>query len=301
MTVRKAAIHPAVKIRGWTAGAQASEPSVTGNAGNGKVTYTYAKKGTAKFSKTVPGDAGAYTVKATVEETGNYLGGEATADFTVAEPEPETVVWDMDILAKLGLKTGERFSKGGVTLICLKGVVNGDEKGASFNGYNFKDDSFRFESERAIVRIEITGRVHTLKWSGAEHTAKSVVWTGDSFRIDFGKHMDRVTKIVFTLGEGERQPIPEADFATPAALKRVGEEAFMGIGATSVRVSDKVKTLGSRAFAKCPNLRRIYIPETVKEIPDDLLKGCKNVTVYGRSDAVRRFAEKNGYKYVEVK
>ena len=87
VTIAKAAITPTVSIEGWTYGESAKTPGVTGNSGNGTVTYRYAAKGTSEFSETAPTNAGEYTVKATIAETANYLGGEATADFTISQAD----------------------------------------------------------------------------------------------------------------------------------------------------------------------------------------------------------------------
>jgi hypothetical protein len=81
------AITPVVSITGWTYGATANIPSVSGNTGNGDVTYSYAVKGTTVFGADVPTDAGDYTVKAVVAAAGHYLGGEATANFTIAKAQ----------------------------------------------------------------------------------------------------------------------------------------------------------------------------------------------------------------------
>ncbi len=72
-----------VSIDNWRVGETASTPSVEGNEGNGAVTYTYAVQGTETFSGTKPTTAGSYTIKVTVAETANYLGGVATAEFTI--------------------------------------------------------------------------------------------------------------------------------------------------------------------------------------------------------------------------
>ncbi|MBQ7670038.1 MAG: hypothetical protein IJS45_04885, partial [Clostridia bacterium] len=92
-TVAKADIAPTVSIEGWTYGQEANAPSVSGNTGNGAVTYTYATKDSDSFSATVPTNAGNYTVKATVAATTNYNGGTATAEFTIAKADsvPATV------------------------------------------------------------------------------------------------------------------------------------------------------------------------------------------------------------------
>ena len=84
--IDKASITPAVTINGWTYGQAANTPTVTGNTGNGDVTYQYKVKDANDntYSETVPTDANNYTVKAIVATTANYQGGEATADFTIS-------------------------------------------------------------------------------------------------------------------------------------------------------------------------------------------------------------------------
>ena len=79
------AISPKVSIAGWTYGATASTPAVTGNTGNGEVAYTYAPKGSTTFSAAIPTNAGEFTVKASVAAAGHYLAGEATATFTISK------------------------------------------------------------------------------------------------------------------------------------------------------------------------------------------------------------------------
>ncbi|MBQ4283080.1 MAG: S-layer homology domain-containing protein [Lachnospira sp.] len=85
-TISRADITPEVTITGWTYKTTANEPSVTGNTGNGAVTYKYKAKNLADsaYSTTVPTNAGEYTVKAEIAETSNYNAGSATANFTIA-------------------------------------------------------------------------------------------------------------------------------------------------------------------------------------------------------------------------
>ena len=90
VTVSKQDISPTVTMSGWTYGGTANSPSVSGNSGNGGVTYHY-KVSTANndtYTTTKPSDAGTYTVRATIAETTNYKSGTATANFTIA---PKTV------------------------------------------------------------------------------------------------------------------------------------------------------------------------------------------------------------------
>ncbi len=84
-TIAKAAITPAVTIKGWTFGETANAPTVTGNTGNGAVTYTYYQGDTAL--EKAPTHAGTYTVKAAIAETANYKAGEASTEFTIANAE----------------------------------------------------------------------------------------------------------------------------------------------------------------------------------------------------------------------
>ena len=81
------AITPSVSIDGWTYGEAANSPSVTGNPGNGSVTYYYKVKDAddATYTTTKPSTVGNYTVRATIAAAGHYLGGSATKDFSIAQ------------------------------------------------------------------------------------------------------------------------------------------------------------------------------------------------------------------------
>ncbi len=91
-TIARAGITPTVSITGWKYGETANTPTVTGNSGNGAVTYTYAKKDSSDFSTTVPTEAGEYTVKATIAATDNYKEATVTAAFTIAKADVSTAV-----------------------------------------------------------------------------------------------------------------------------------------------------------------------------------------------------------------
>ena len=104
-TIAKAEIAPEVTIDGWTYGGTANTPSVTGNPGDGAVSYRYYtdQKCTILTTPTdngadnqggQPTCAGTYYVQATVEETANYKGGTASAAFTVARAEVTVTAGD---------------------------------------------------------------------------------------------------------------------------------------------------------------------------------------------------------------
>ena len=75
-------------IQDWNEGEKAASPALTGNYGNGKVTYTYAALGTGKYSENIPSAAGRYVIKAVVGETDNYYAGTATCVFKILERKP---------------------------------------------------------------------------------------------------------------------------------------------------------------------------------------------------------------------
>ena len=78
----------------------------------------------------------------------------------------------------------------------------------------------------------------------------------------------------------------------PKLLMAIGEEAFAGIGAETVEVTENVASIGYRAFADCKSLKKITIPATVQEIDDRALEGCRNVTVYGeKGSEAERFVK----------
>ena len=84
-------LNPTVTLASWTYGSP-KNPSVSGNKGNGAVTYSYKKKtdDDTKYSANKPVNVGEYTVKAEIAETTTYLAGSATTDFSIT-PAPLTI------------------------------------------------------------------------------------------------------------------------------------------------------------------------------------------------------------------
>ncbi len=121
VTVGKASITPSVTMEDWTYGGTASNPSISGNSGNGSVTYTYKVRGAADstYDSTKPSAAGTYTVKAVVAETANYNGGTATADFTIERapitPSITITGWTYGYTANAPVVTGNT-GNGGETI-----------------------------------------------------------------------------------------------------------------------------------------------------------------------------------------
>lgn len=80
-------------MAGWDVSGTKSTPVLTGNDGDGKVTYSYALLGTSDYSEAVPDKAGTYVIKAVVEETENFYGGVTTCIFAITDNvKPQPVV-----------------------------------------------------------------------------------------------------------------------------------------------------------------------------------------------------------------
>ena len=86
LKINKAAITPTVTIKGWIVGNTPDIPTVTGNKGKGTETIEYKKSTEADtaYTGTVPTAEGTYTVRATIDETANYQGATATAEFKIS-------------------------------------------------------------------------------------------------------------------------------------------------------------------------------------------------------------------------
>ena len=83
--IAKAAIAPSVTVEGWVYGETSRVPAVTGNDGNGTVTFLFREQGAAEYSADVPTNAGNYEMKAEIPDTANYLGGSATTSFSISK------------------------------------------------------------------------------------------------------------------------------------------------------------------------------------------------------------------------
>ena len=125
LTVTAASISPTVSLTSWTYGTP-NNPSVSGNTGNGTVTYYYKVKDAADdtYSETKPTTVGNYTVKASIAATTNYQAAETTpVDFSIGQKE---------ITVTGGITAGSKVYDGTTTATLVltgatfDGVVGGD-------------------------------------------------------------------------------------------------------------------------------------------------------------------------------
>ena len=89
------------------------------------------------------------------------------------------------------------------------------------------------------------------------------------------------------------------DFVLPTALTTIEQEAFVGGAFSCVKLPETVTTIGSRAFADCPNLAYIYIPEATTSIASDAFSGVTGLTVFGAEDSYAAFyAQRHGFTFI---
>ena len=87
-----------------------------------------------------------------------------------------------------------------------------------------------------------------------------------------------------------------------ASAQQGEEEAFSEIAAASILLGDDVTSIRDYAFAYCPNLKQIVIPESVKEISIHAFDGCDAFVIWGiEGSYAESYAEENGFLFLSVK
>lgn len=237
-----AAITPVVSITGWTYGADAHSPSVTGNPGNGAVTYDYKVKGAADdtYQTTVPTEAGDYTVRATIAAAGHYLGNTATADFTIAKAALTNVMLVSDNLTYTGNElsvTVASVKAGTLDVPATAYTVSGD-KGTVVGNYtvtvtakdasNFSGTasaSWSIVAEGA-ASFTVSGINPSYIYTGAEITPEPTVKNGTTtltkgtdYTVGYSANKNVGTATVTITGIGGYSGTKNVNFnITPAAL-----------------------------------------------------------------------------------
>ena len=80
----------------------------------------------------------------------------------------------------------------------------------------------------------------------------------------------------------------------------IGDEAFRGIDAACVDLED-VASVGSKAFAYCPNLRYVYIGWD-PQLAEDAFEGCSNLVFFADRNCrpeILEYAERNNIRVIE--
>ena len=93
---------------------------------------------------------------------------------------------------------------------------------------------------------------------------------------------------------------PTAAFRTPDALTTIEEEAFAGIGAETVEISETVENIYNRAFADS-RVKTVIIRNSETRIDYNAFDGCGHITVYSVPDTpVFWWAYDHGYTFYPI-
>ena len=91
------------------------------------------------------------------------------------------------------------------------------------------------------------------------------------------------------------------DFALPDALSAIGDGAFAGVAARFVKLSERTTTISRRAFADCPNLAFIYIPEGTLTIDPEAFSGIHDLTVIGKAGSpAEKYADVMRFHFLTI-
>lgn len=85
----------------------------------------------------------------------------------------------------------------------------------------------------------------------------------------------------------------------PQQLQIIEEEAFAGVSFTHVYLGESITDLQTRAFADCPNLIYIYIPDSVTSIAQDAFQGDNGLIIGCKQNSTAfQFAMDHGVSYL---
>ena len=191
-------ITPVVSISGWTYGDTANEPTVSGNPGNGTVTYTYSDAQNGTYTSVMPTEAGTYWVKATVAMTADYYSGvSAPVSFTIAR---KAVV---------------------VTITGHNSTVGWDGAEHSVSGYDFSADTnlytesfFTFSGTAQVTRTDVGTTAMGLAAAQFENTSTNFDVT---FNVTDGSLTVNPLITFVANGHGVAPPAKHVDFGSTAA------------------------------------------------------------------------------------
>ena len=84
----------------------------------------------------------------------------------------------------------------------------------------------------------------------------------------------------------------------PASLQMIGEDAFGGSAAEAVLLPTGLETVEKKAFADMPELKSVYVPETVTEIDRQAFSGAGKPVLIGQSGSrAESWARENRYDF----
>ena len=273
------AITPVVSIEGWTFGETANSPSVTGNPGNGSVTYYYKVKDAddATYTTTVPTAANTYTVRAVVAAAGHYLGGTATADFTIAALT--TVVVTITGHNNKAAYDGTEHS------------VSGYDVSISNNLY--KESDFTFSGTASAARTDVGKTMMGL--AASQFTNTNPNFSSVTFNITDGyQEITSIDEVIVTITghinttdyDGTEHSVSGYDVSFSNALYTAADFTFSGTA--SAARTDAGKTMMGLSASQFTNTSANYgtVTFVVTDGYQEISPITATVTITGHNDVV---------------
>ena len=154
LTVTQAENPVTVDIDGWTYGESPNEPTATSAFGTDNIRFSYSDSPEGDFIEGIPHDAGVWYVKATVDATDNYKGGEAIKSFRI-----DKAAMSVTVEGYTGNYDGKEHS-------IIVNVSEPDEAVIYYGTTELNDDNFMDGSTEPIQRTDAgTTRVYFYVYS----------------------------------------------------------------------------------------------------------------------------------------
>lgn len=137
----------------------------------------------------------------------------------------------------------------------------------------------------------------SINWTSSDSAIVSVDQDGNITALESGTAVITATEQMKNRTAECTVTVYEPDFVLPIDLTVIEEEAFEGIDAEFVYISDNCERIGAHAFRNS-SIGQIRIPADC-EIGDDILAGCENVIIFGTagSDA-EQYAQDHDFIFV---
>lgn len=185
----------------------------------------------------------------------------------------------------------------------------GNNKKAKISLETLDDYEVTPETEFEIKHIE--GGVRILDYTGDSKVVvvpetingEKVLSIAKAFTGESSVNAIRIADTVEKI-EGSAYLNPDLQYVKcGTGLKEIGEGAFYDSGLTEIELNEGLEIIGNIAFFCCPNLKEIYIPESVTEIDPNAFAGeyPEGFVIRGKAGSVAEtYASEQGFKFEAV-